>query len=234
MDIKFDQFLMALRQDNIPSKIGVAWAITGVSTAGGLVAGFPSQILSGVAAGLQASQAPVNEHVFYEKTMPVLFGQMEASRKVVKARILTGLSQPISEYPLPRALVDLEDYYLAGSIPGALINIAAASGESNKKAEQEIKEIKEIPKLVPIKPGQVITASAITDAIIRLKETDLEKVKKAIKILIYRLNLDPEVEPSNNFEKAKKQLWDLWQKHILTPANLEVFIKTFKEADIPL
>jgi hypothetical protein len=101
MDIKFNQFLQVLRWENIPTKTAVAWARTGVSTAGGLIAGFSSQILSGVAAGLEATQAPVSEHVFYEKTMPVLFGQMEASRKVVKARILTGLSQPVSVYPLP-------------------------------------------------------------------------------------------------------------------------------------
>jgi len=225
MDIRFNLFLQALRQENIPAKTAVSWAKTGVSTAGGLIAGFPSQILSGVAAGLEASQAPVNEHIFYEKTMPVLFGQMEASRKEVKARILTGLSQPISVYPLPKALVDLEDYYLAGSIPGALINISAASGAASSEAD------KKIAKLVPLTAQQAQQAKVIGEAI--RKETDLNKVIKAIQILNQKLNLKPGPVPSN-LQEAVNQLAAIWQGSPDTPENIGIFYEALQEGGIIL
>ena len=45
------------------------------------------------------------------------------------------------KYPLTQALVDLEDYYNAGTIPGAIVGITASANENAKKASDEIKVV---------------------------------------------------------------------------------------------
>jgi len=71
----------------------------------------------------------------------VLLATMEAERRKVMVRIREGLVKSETEYSLIQALLDLDDYYKAGSIPGALIAIAATSGETLKKAEEEIRGV---------------------------------------------------------------------------------------------
>lgn len=59
------------------------------------------------------------------------------------------------------------------------------------------KELETIGKLVPLTNEQVIDAKAIGNAIINLKDTDLQK--------------------------TQKQLWDMWQKGPATPENIAIF-----------
>jgi hypothetical protein len=104
---------------------------------------------------------------------------------------------------------------LAGSIPGALINIAAASGAASSEAEQKIE------RLVPLTPQQSAQSVAIGLAIQELQDRDLDKINKAIETL--NVVLKKSVEPSNDFKTAKQRLIEMWKKTDLTPENIKIF-----------
>ena len=63
---------------------------------------------------------------------------MRANRTSVLARIRTGLQQGIAEYPLGAALTDVEDYYFAGTVLGALIGITEAVGVQAAEANRRL------------------------------------------------------------------------------------------------
>ncbi len=46
---------------------------------------------------------------------------MEASRDAVSVKIFKGMIKSIDEYSLAEASHDIDAYYLAGSLPGAII-----------------------------------------------------------------------------------------------------------------
>ena len=53
---------------------------------------------------------------------------MDATRRTVLAKISEGLAKPDGDYPLVAALSDLQDYYIAGTLNGALNQISKDAG----------------------------------------------------------------------------------------------------------
>jgi hypothetical protein len=64
--------------------------------------------------------------------MPALLAQMEANRAKILSDIKNQLTSPDSTYPLAAAIIDLNAYKEAGSVPGAisLVSQSAAKIES--------------------------------------------------------------------------------------------------------
>lgn len=135
IDIRFAEFLEELRKEGIGYGTATDWTVIALSSAAGLVG---TKALSVTAAGLTGAKASFDKNAYFEKTMPALIAQMVAHRKEVLRDIQKGLAFSLDEYPLNRALIDLEGYYNAGTIPGALTEIAKTAGEAAKKAEKEI------------------------------------------------------------------------------------------------
>jgi hypothetical protein len=83
----------------------------------------------------------VDKNAFYEKTLPALLAKMEALRKQQLAVIRHGLALAPEDYPLIQALADVDTYYNAGTIPGAILEITGDAGATSKAADIEIKGI---------------------------------------------------------------------------------------------
>ena len=70
-----------------------------------------------------------SDEVLFQKTVQVLATQMRARRDLVAADIVTRMrTLDIDAYPLAMALADLDAYYAAGTIAGALIEIQKTVG----------------------------------------------------------------------------------------------------------
>lgn len=69
---------------------------------------------------------------------------MDASRTKVLARIMVGLAQEDAAYPLPLALLDLNAYRDAGSIPGAIAGVVEQAAVEKATAEFTIDEIRSV------------------------------------------------------------------------------------------
>jgi hypothetical protein len=102
-------------------------ALTSSATA--VAAKETKTILSAVATGLTGTREAYDKEVLIEKTITILQQAMRTRRKEVKSSIIGKLSSGVDAYPLELALIDLETYYRAGTITGALIDVSAETGE---------------------------------------------------------------------------------------------------------
>jgi len=133
-DISYNLFKQALHREGVLTSIGTDVTTIGLGAAGALTSGGTSQILSAISAGVVGSKESIDKNAYFDKTMPALLIEMDAARKSVLALIKTGLATGIDIYPLEAALIDLENYYAAGTIPGAIAGIVEASGEKSAEA----------------------------------------------------------------------------------------------------
>lgn len=117
-------------------------------------------ILSGVAAGLTGAKSAYNDEVLLKSTIQLLQTQMRTNRAIVASRILKRLGDDDASYPLALALSDLEDYYRAGTLTGAMIK-AQAGVSADEQAAQAAKQ-SVISYNVSTSPGQVALANALT------------------------------------------------------------------------
>jgi hypothetical protein len=94
-----------------------------------------SRGLTTAGATILAGRSAVDKQVLLDRTMATLLNQMEASRASVEAQILDRLKLSYADYPVGLAQLDLERYYQAGTLVGALT--AAADSASTRKIEAQ-------------------------------------------------------------------------------------------------
>jgi len=81
-------------------------------------------ILGAASSGLQGATKAFSDEVLFQKTVQVLATQMRARRDAVAAEMIKKMKTlTLEDYPLSMALGDVDEYYAAGSIAGALIEI---------------------------------------------------------------------------------------------------------------
>ena len=133
INIHFGEFEKALFREGVGAGIGTDWIKLALGGVGALYSSV-SQAFSAATAFIEGAKASFDKQAFFENTITTLFAAMDANRKTVQVKIREGLDQPVADYPLTQAMADLEDYYIAGTIPGALISINADSGAKGKEA----------------------------------------------------------------------------------------------------
>lgn len=133
------QYIQFIRQFAVnTAQLDSAFDITklGVDLATTLVGGATTKsILGAISAGLTGSRTSIEKNFFQQKTVPVLISEMNAQRKIALVPIVTGLSEGIDRYPLASALVDLQNYYEAGTFVGALQSIQKDAGAKEAAAD---------------------------------------------------------------------------------------------------
>lgn len=144
-DLHFAAFQEMLYKEGVEYSVGTSWTVIALTEAASLVGGGSGRALSATAGGLVGAKEAFDKNVYFKKTMPVLLAEMVARRKKVLVRIRSGLAKDINEYPLTQALVDLEDYYQAGTIPGAIMEIAETAGVTTKEADSKLEKILAVP-----------------------------------------------------------------------------------------
>jgi hypothetical protein len=142
IDLQFTSFEQGIAREYIGLNTGADIAVLGLGAATALTgsAGTKS-ILGAISGGVIGTKGIVDKDVFYSKTMPALLTQMEAQRKSQLVKIRNGLKRTVNEYSLSEALIDVEEYYKAGSIPGALQGIIEQAGATGRDATIELKRI---------------------------------------------------------------------------------------------
>ncbi len=95
---------------------------------------------------------------------------MIASRKAVLVLIVTGRTQNIDDYPLSAAVLDLEAYQFAGSLPGAVLGTAADAKVKDDDAKKQIFEIQR-KSIVAAKAARDLL-DALLDSIKALSDPD--------------------------------------------------------------
>jgi hypothetical protein len=138
IDLKFSEFEKNLFRET--REIGFWATIVSLGLTGGatFAAETTANVLAAAATGVTGTRAAYEKEVLAEKTVVAINTAMHTNRIKVEVRIRRGLQRPIEEYPLGLALSDLEDYYYAGTVLGALVGITEIVGSEGKAAERDL------------------------------------------------------------------------------------------------
>lgn len=140
IDLNYNQFVSQATSNKQFWDTAVDIALLGASLAGTAAGGEGAKtVLSAAAAGLAGSKTAIDKNFFYEQTVPVLVASMNAQRKVALIPLMDGIGQDVAQYPLTRALSDLNNYYFAGTFLGALQAIQADAGAKERAADVRLR-----------------------------------------------------------------------------------------------
>lgn len=136
IDLHFGTFQQAVFREGVGTNIATDLIILGLGGATATVGGAGLKAaLGATSAGVAGARTSIDKNLYFEKTMPALLAQMIALRKTVLVKIQEGLDRNVALYPLSQALIDLEDYYNAGTIPGAIAAVTEQAGATAKNAD---------------------------------------------------------------------------------------------------
>ena len=121
-------------------------ATLGLTTTAAFTTSGASQVLAGIAAFIIGGREAFQKEVLAERTVIAIHTAMRARRAQVRLRLRKGLRQSTDQYPLAVALADLNDYYDAGTILGALIGITEMVGAEAKQAEERLLQLAPLSK----------------------------------------------------------------------------------------
>ncbi|MBW6397002.1 hypothetical protein KPL78_04035 [Roseomonas sp. HJA6] len=132
IDMNYTVFERELNDTNRYSGFATSVAVMGLAGAASIssVPVSTARILSALAAGLTGAREAFDRDVLAERTTTSLLVSMRANRNTIARRIRNGLKARARDYPVGTALQDLLAYFRAGTIQGAIVNVAEAVGLS--------------------------------------------------------------------------------------------------------
>lgn len=141
VDVNYHQFESQLYLGRASFDTATDLAIIGLGAAGALVDATGTQaILAAISGGIGGARVSINKNFFREQSANALISTMRATRKS-KLNFMRGAeSLSISDYPMSRALVDIGDYYNAGTIVGAFGSIVSEAGKKEQDAASNIEK----------------------------------------------------------------------------------------------
>jgi hypothetical protein len=134
IDYRYQQFLRHLSRQFRGSGLALDILGFGLSGAASVAGAGAARGLAASATAVTGSRAAISRDVFYERTLSALIDEMNAARDQAKVALLTGMKQPISEYPLEIALIDLRAYEGAPSLDTALQKLSRSASDDARQA----------------------------------------------------------------------------------------------------
>jgi hypothetical protein len=160
IDLEFTTYFSKLTQERQLGTLGGDLALLGLTAATTVVHGAALKTaLAAVSTAVVGGRTAVDKDVLVSQTIQVLQSQMEASRLAIKTRIMDKLLDPYWDirYTVAMGLSDLEDYYRAGTLAGALEALAAAVGNNSQQNKNNLNGVTQ--NGIPIAPLRPISLS---------------------------------------------------------------------------
>lgn len=226
INLRYLEFIRNLTSDRQLLESAVGMAVLGLNLAGTAVPLAQTKtILSAISAGITGSKGVIDKNYYFEKTIPALVAQMNAERQKALTPILQGIQASLKDYPFENAVVDLDNYYNAGTFTGAVQSIQADA------AKKEDKAITDNKKVIPLATAaQTAQKGKLANSLNKLANTpeNLRKIQTALNI-ISTLKAD-KLTPKEDFDGAKTQL----QQYIrdATLEDLDKYSDVFMKAGI--
>jgi hypothetical protein len=138
-DIQYNRFEKSLRTEEVASNIATTWAKLGLNAAGAVTGGTAlKSALAATSAGIIGAEEAFDKEAFFERTLPVIIQEMRTARTQVKATILQRMNLNTTQYPIWLAVSDLDDYYYAGTLNGAVTSLSEKSAAAQVQADKDI------------------------------------------------------------------------------------------------
>ena len=132
VDINFSEFERKLFKENREISFLTTVTTLALTTAGAMTG---TAALSGIATGIISSKEAFDKEILLDQAKNAVHTQMRALRQTIANRIRYGMKQSFEDYPLNAAIIDIEEYYNAGTLLGAFVGITASAGLQIKESE---------------------------------------------------------------------------------------------------
>ena len=145
IDLRYRDFEQKLVKEARNSNFLLKLASLGLTSAATLISVSTTQaILAGVDTGVKGGSEAFNKDILVDRTVQVLITQMRGARHQLRGEIVNNLQRPVADYPLFLGLGQVEDYYTAGTLIGALANLTESVGAvATSRREASLKKISE-------------------------------------------------------------------------------------------
>jgi hypothetical protein len=145
IDIQYDDFRQQLFRSSGGLNLASDVTVLGLSGAGTLLSPAGTKaILAGISGFVTGTKASIDKNLLFDKTVLLLIDRMDVLRAAKLLDIQKGLAKSKwADYSLPTALVDVELYYTAGTIPAAINSINAQTGGKASEVEKRTKDFKD-------------------------------------------------------------------------------------------
>ena len=146
----------------------------GLNSAASLMTpGSATQIISAIAAGLGFSRSNIEKNFFQNQATPALLDRMEVLRKAKYNEIVPKLGLPYSQYPAAALLKDMNDYFNAGTMIGALRDVKQNTAIKDIETEGGTVTLPPVVKKQAAPPVVKITPPVIEKKVIEIRTAKL-------------------------------------------------------------
>lgn len=152
VDVNYSEFERIVYERRADVSSLSDFLVLGLSGTGALMTPVNTiRILSGSSAMVTGTRTALEKNYLQEKSTQALLSSMQAARLEKLTTIRGGMLLNLREYPVGQALSDVEQYYEAGTLIGALNSIVSRAGEAVTKADGENQKLQQ--RLVQAKIG---------------------------------------------------------------------------------
>lgn len=141
IDHRYRVYKDSLYGQRVGTAVGTDIATLTLNTLGAAVSSVDAKTAANaLSAGFIGSKASIDKNVYFDRTLPALLSQMDGARAQWRARLLAGMLLSAEQYSLMQAASDLDAYFHAGTVPGALAAITTQASVSQQAAEKTLSD----------------------------------------------------------------------------------------------
>ena len=151
IDLNYSRFVNDITRENKGVTIGTDSAVLLLSAGGALSKVSSTQAIFSQATGaLTGFKSSFDKNAYHDQALFAVISQMQASRAEILAIIYNGLGSDVSDYSLLKALIDVENYYQAGTIAQAIMEMTKTAGSKKTIEDVNLKNSKYLQLTNPV------------------------------------------------------------------------------------
>jgi len=237
IDLQYNQFRADLYFSNVSTGFVSDLAGIGLGTAGALSPTIAAKnTLAVLTAGISGARVSYSKEVMFDQTMPAYINQMDNDRKKMMDAFKTNTALPYDKYPLSQALTDVNAYFLAGTLPGAIYSLTNNAASKTATASPQtlmdkIKALQDQVKGYQATSKITIIKALVPSIIVPTKEqiAEINKKQKANGLPVVAINADGTVNGNCDFTKlSEDQTTNFLNDVLLLIPNDDAYSKASK------
>lgn len=234
IDMNYHRFVQALHLHRNSRSVLLETIGLGLTAAASVVGGQAAiQALAVSATGVGGLNATLDAELYYAQTLPAIISQMEADRNRIRERIVESLSTDDSDYPLFLAFSDLDSYYRAGSVHGAIVGLTRSTGNELQTVNDQIAEAREAAS-----PDNIRRKIIIAELAQELDEDRALEIAQALPSQgelpeIFNLLSRQFPDYQNNAAQARQMMFHLLTSQTFKSEDLTAWEQAIVPIDVP-
>jgi hypothetical protein len=131
IDVEYNTYYEHLLKERQLGESALDASLLGLTAATTIVHGESVKtVLAALSTGVAGVKTDIDQDIYMAQTLQILMNAMDGQRLAIRNRIDGNMKLKAADYTAWRALTDLDDYYRAGTLAGALSYLASTTGEN--------------------------------------------------------------------------------------------------------